>query len=151
NPVDLGYLAVYVAQASLMGTLKDNTMQAKVARRTVGHARRSRIARGHHGQGSAHAEERDRVGESVPVHEGQYRPVQLLDLERRETILGMPKGGGEGMDASSSPQPAVRGSLNLDELLRARRPIERPTRVPIVKEDFNAEVPRKSRCRHGRQ
>ena len=53
------------------------------------------------------------------------------------------------MDASSSPQPAVRGSLNLDELLRARRPIERPTRVPILKEDFNAEVPRKSRCRHG--
>src|SRR5438445_2154894 len=30
NPVDLGYLAVYVAQASLAGTLKDNTMQAKV-------------------------------------------------------------------------------------------------------------------------
>src|SRR3989442_10903650 len=30
NPVDLGYLAVYVAQASLAGSLKDNTMQAKV-------------------------------------------------------------------------------------------------------------------------
>src|SRR5437016_2617570 len=30
NPVDLGYLAVYVAQASLEGTLKDNTTQAKV-------------------------------------------------------------------------------------------------------------------------
>ena len=29
-------------------------------------------------KGSAHAEERDCVGESVPVHEGQYRPVQLL-------------------------------------------------------------------------
>src|SRR5438270_6876790 len=48
------------------------------AGRTVGHARRGRSARGHHGQGSAHAEERDRVGESVPVHDGQYRPVQLL-------------------------------------------------------------------------
>jgi len=30
NPVDLGYLAVYVAQASLAGTFKDNTTQAKV-------------------------------------------------------------------------------------------------------------------------
>src|SRR2546425_452032 len=30
NPVDLGYVAVYVAQASLMGTLKDNATQAKV-------------------------------------------------------------------------------------------------------------------------
>jgi len=48
------------------------------AGRTVGHARRGRIARGHHGQGSAHAEERDRVGESVPVYEGQYRSVRLL-------------------------------------------------------------------------
>ena len=71
------------------------------------------------GQGSAHAEEHDRVGQSVPVHEGQYRPVQLLDLERRETMLGMRKG--------------------------------EATRVPILKEEFNAEVPRKSRCRHGRQ
>ena len=32
NPVDLGYLAVYVAQASLAGTLKDNARQAKVGR-----------------------------------------------------------------------------------------------------------------------
>src|SRR3989442_1642742 len=30
NPVDLGYLAVYVAQASLAGNLKDNATQAKV-------------------------------------------------------------------------------------------------------------------------
>src|SRR2546427_4315584 len=30
NPVDLGYLAVYVAQASLAGSLKDNATQAKV-------------------------------------------------------------------------------------------------------------------------
>src|SRR5437773_3727711 len=30
NPVDLGYLAVYVAQASLVGSLKDNATQAKV-------------------------------------------------------------------------------------------------------------------------
>jgi rhamnose transport system substrate-binding protein len=30
NPVDLGYLAVYTAQASLAGTLKDNATQAKV-------------------------------------------------------------------------------------------------------------------------
>ena len=30
NPVDLGYLAVYAAQASLAGTLKDNTTQAKL-------------------------------------------------------------------------------------------------------------------------
>jgi rhamnose transport system substrate-binding protein len=30
NPVDLGYLAVYAAQASLAGTLKDNAMQAKL-------------------------------------------------------------------------------------------------------------------------
>ena len=30
NPVDLGYLAVYAAQASLAGTLKDNATQAKV-------------------------------------------------------------------------------------------------------------------------
>jgi rhamnose transport system substrate-binding protein len=30
NPVDLGYLAVYAAQASLAGTLKDNVMQARV-------------------------------------------------------------------------------------------------------------------------
>src|SRR5437899_1164725 len=30
NPVDLGYLAVYVAQANLAGTLKDNATQAKV-------------------------------------------------------------------------------------------------------------------------
>src|SRR5213594_3395496 len=30
NPVDLGYLAVYVAQASLAGTLKDNATRAKV-------------------------------------------------------------------------------------------------------------------------
>ena len=30
NPVDLGYLAVYVAQASLAGTLKDNATEAKV-------------------------------------------------------------------------------------------------------------------------
>jgi rhamnose transport system substrate-binding protein len=30
NPVDLGYLAVCVAQASLVGTLKDNATQAKV-------------------------------------------------------------------------------------------------------------------------
>jgi len=30
NPVDLGYLAVYVAQASLAGTLKDNATQAQV-------------------------------------------------------------------------------------------------------------------------
>ncbi len=31
---------------------------------------------GHHGQGSAHAEERDRVGESVPIHEGQFHEGQ---------------------------------------------------------------------------
>ena len=30
NPIDLGYLAVYVAQASLAGSLKDNATQAKV-------------------------------------------------------------------------------------------------------------------------
>jgi len=30
NPVDLGYLAVYAAQASLAGTLKDNATQAKL-------------------------------------------------------------------------------------------------------------------------
>jgi rhamnose transport system substrate-binding protein len=30
NPIDLGYLAVYVAQASLAGTLTDNATQAKV-------------------------------------------------------------------------------------------------------------------------
>jgi len=30
NPVDLGYLAVYVAQASLAGTLKDNATEAKL-------------------------------------------------------------------------------------------------------------------------
>jgi rhamnose transport system substrate-binding protein len=30
NPVDLGYLAVYAAQASLEGTLKDNATQAKL-------------------------------------------------------------------------------------------------------------------------
>jgi rhamnose transport system substrate-binding protein len=30
NPVDFGYLAVYAAQASLAGTLKDNATQAKV-------------------------------------------------------------------------------------------------------------------------
>ena len=30
NPVDLGYLAVYVARASLADTLKDNATQAKV-------------------------------------------------------------------------------------------------------------------------
>jgi rhamnose transport system substrate-binding protein len=30
NPVDLGYLAVYAAHASLVGTLKDNTTQAKL-------------------------------------------------------------------------------------------------------------------------
>jgi hypothetical protein len=39
------------------------------AGRTVGHARRGRIARGHHGQGSAHTEERDRLRESIPIHE----------------------------------------------------------------------------------
>src|SRR5256712_12913245 len=84
------------------------------------------------GQGSAHAEEHDRVGQSVPVHEGQYRPVQLLDLERREKKLGMAKGGGEGKDAASSPPPAVRGALNLAELLRARRPIRKPPRGPLL-------------------
>src|SRR3977135_1038551 len=46
----------------------------------------------HHGQGSAHAEERDRVEEAVPIHEGQYRSVRLLSRERRETMLGMRKG-----------------------------------------------------------
>src|SRR2546428_9123398 len=81
------------------------------------------------GQGSAHAEEHDRVGQSVPVHEGQYRPVQLLDLERRATMLGLPQGGGGGMDGSSSPQPAVRGSFKFVELFSARRPNQRPTRV----------------------
>jgi rhamnose transport system substrate-binding protein len=30
NPVDLGYLAVYAAQASLAGTLKDDATQAKL-------------------------------------------------------------------------------------------------------------------------
>ena len=30
NPVDLGCLAVYAAQASLVGTLKENATQAKV-------------------------------------------------------------------------------------------------------------------------
>jgi rhamnose transport system substrate-binding protein len=30
NPVDLGYLAVYTAHASLAGTLKDNATQAQV-------------------------------------------------------------------------------------------------------------------------
>jgi hypothetical protein len=30
NPVDLGYLVVYAAQASLAGTLKDNATQAKI-------------------------------------------------------------------------------------------------------------------------
>jgi len=67
-------------------------ISSTVPRTQVGHARRSSIAQGHHGQGSAHAEERDRVGESVPVHEGQYRPVRLLSRERRETMLGMRKG-----------------------------------------------------------
>src|SRR5438132_3387905 len=36
NPVDLGYLAVYAAQASLAGTLKDNATQAKVPARRSG-------------------------------------------------------------------------------------------------------------------
>src|SRR3989454_7355659 len=90
------------------------------------------------GKGSAHAEEHDRVGQSVPVHEGQYRPVQLLDLERREKMLGMPKGGGEGMGASSSPPPAVPGVLIFDNFLRGGRPIENATRCPIFKEVFNS-------------
>src|SRR2546427_7768416 len=83
------------------------------------------------GQGSAHAEEHDRVGQSVPVHEGQYRPVQLLDLERRGKMLGISQGGGEGKDPPSPPQPAGRGSFNLDQLMKARPPIDKPTRVPI--------------------
>jgi hypothetical protein len=29
------------------------------------------------------------LGESVPIHEGQYRPVQLLSWERRETRGGL--------------------------------------------------------------
>jgi rhamnose transport system substrate-binding protein len=36
NPVDLGYLAVYAAQASLAGTLKDNATQAKVSAGRLG-------------------------------------------------------------------------------------------------------------------
>ena len=40
------------------------------------------------GQRPAHAEQFDRVGESVSVHEGQYRTVPLLGQEQRETIRG---------------------------------------------------------------
>jgi hypothetical protein len=105
NPVDLGYLAVYAAQASLAGTLKDNAVASQAAGRTVGHARRGRIARGHHGQGSAHPEERDRVGESVPIHEGQHRPVQLLSRERRETMQGGRKREEGEWTVSSSVYP----------------------------------------------
>jgi rhamnose transport system substrate-binding protein len=36
NPVDLGYLAVYAAQASLAGALKDNATQAKVSAGRLG-------------------------------------------------------------------------------------------------------------------
>jgi rhamnose transport system substrate-binding protein len=36
NPVDLGYLAVYAAQASLAGTLKDRATQAKVSAGRLG-------------------------------------------------------------------------------------------------------------------
>jgi rhamnose transport system substrate-binding protein len=36
NPVDLAYLAVYAAQASLAGTLKDNATQAKVSTGRLG-------------------------------------------------------------------------------------------------------------------
>jgi rhamnose transport system substrate-binding protein len=36
NPVDLGYLAVYAAQASLAGTLKDNATEAKLSAGRLG-------------------------------------------------------------------------------------------------------------------
>ena len=36
NPVDLGYLAVYVAQASVSGTIEDNATQARVAAGRLG-------------------------------------------------------------------------------------------------------------------
>ena len=79
NPVDLGYLAVYAAQASVAGALKDDATQAKVPAGRLG--TRDALA-------SLDTEERDRVGGSVPLHEGQYRPVQLLSRERRETMQG---------------------------------------------------------------
>ena len=68
---------------------------------TFGHPRRDRIAQGHHGQGSAHTEERDRAGEAVPIHEGQYRPVQLLSHKRRGTI----QGGLKGEEEERTPPP----------------------------------------------
>src|SRR3989442_7524458 len=92
-------------------------ISSTVPRTQVGLARRSSIAQGHHGQGSAHAEERDRVGESVPVHEGQYRPVRLLSRERRGTMLGIRKGGRGGKDASSSPPRGPAGLLSHTEFI----------------------------------
>src|SRR5260370_7240189 len=78
NPVDLGYLAVYVAQASLAGTLKDNATQAKVPAGRLGTRDAVASLEDITAKGPLTLKERDRVGESVPVHQGQYRPVQLL-------------------------------------------------------------------------
>jgi hypothetical protein len=78
NPVDLGYLAVYVAQASLAGTLKDNATRANVPAGRLGTRAAVASLEDITAEGPLTLKNVIVLGESVPVHERQYRPVRLL-------------------------------------------------------------------------
>ena len=91
NPVALCYLAVYVAQASLAGTLKDNATQAKVPAGRLGTRDAVASLNDITANGPLTLKNVIMLGNPFRFKKGQYRPVRLLRRQRRETMLGMRK------------------------------------------------------------
>jgi len=111
NPVDLGYLAVYAAQASLAGTLKDNATQAKLPAGRLGTRDAVASLEDITAKGPLTLKNVIVLGNPFRFTKDNIDQFNLLSRERRETMQGGRKGEEKELDASSSEQPAARESL----------------------------------------
>src|SRR5947208_9407290 len=104
NPIDLGYLAVYVAQASLAGSLKDNATQAKVPAGRLGTRDAVASLEGITAKGPLTLKNVIVLGNPFRFTKDNIDQFNLLSRERRETM----QGGRKGQEEKWTPSPPSR-------------------------------------------
>jgi len=101
NPVDLGYLAVYAAQASLAGTLKDNATQAKLPAGRLGTRDAVASLEDITAKGPLTLKNVIVLGNPFRFTKDNIDQFNLLSRERRETM----QGGRKGQEEKWTPSP----------------------------------------------